>query len=66
MDTLDAQALILKTTKQKQYNQFLSDLRASGVCNMFASAPYLIAEFPELTRNEAREVILDWMRTFVK
>ena len=49
-----------------EHKQFLDDLRESGVTNMFGAAPYLIDEFPELTKAEARSIVSEWMRTFKK
>jgi hypothetical protein len=39
---------------------FLNNLRYSGVTNMFGAAPYLQEEF-DLSRQEAKEVLLEWM-----
>lgn len=39
---------------------FLNNLRVSGVTNMFGAAPYLQEEF-DLSRQEAKEVLLEWM-----
>lgn len=48
----------------KEHKEFLDELRESGVTNMFGAAPYLIEEFPELTKVEARTIVSEWMRTF--
>jgi len=40
---------------------YLEGLRQSGVTNMFGAGPYLEREFG-LNRNEANEVLLDWMK----
>ena len=50
------------TEKEKMF-LYLDDLRESGQVNMFGSGPYLQSEF-ELTRYEARDVVLEWMKTF--
>lgn len=42
---------------------FLEDLRRSGATNMFGAAPYLESAFG-LDRQEAREVLTDWMRNY--
>jgi hypothetical protein len=39
---------------------FLNNLRDSGVTNMFGAAPYLQEEF-DLSRQEAREILAEWM-----
>lgn len=46
--------------------EFLDALRESGVTNMFGAAPYLVQEFPELTAQESRKVLVDWMETFAE
>ena len=40
---------------------YLEGLRQSGVTNMFSAGPYLEREFG-LDRDEANEVLLDWMK----
>ena len=47
----------------KQYFDYLEILRKSGVTNMFGAAPYLQQEFG-LTRQDAREVLMAWMKTY--
>ena len=48
------------------YFEFLNELRESGTTNMFGAGPYLEDEFPELNRQEAKEVVLEWMESFDK
>ncbi len=43
--------------------QYLDDLRESGQVNMFGSGVYLQEAFG-LTRYEAKDVVLEWMKTF--
>jgi hypothetical protein len=31
---------------------------------MFGSRPYILEKFPDLTRKEARQVLLYWIATF--
>lgn len=47
-----------------EHQEFLEDLRESGEVNMFGAAPYLMEEFPELDRREAKAIVQEWMRTF--
>jgi hypothetical protein len=47
-----------------EYNEYLDELRESGVTNMFGAVPYLMDNFPWLSRREAKEVLLNWMDTF--
>ena len=42
---------------------FLDDLRASGVTNMFGAAPYLVDDLG-WSRREAGEALSLWMKTF--
>jgi len=50
-------------TLQEQANLFLDALRDSGATNMFGAAPYLVEEFG-VTRHEAKNLLLTWMKTF--
>jgi hypothetical protein len=50
-------------SKQEQVNYFLDELRESGVTNMFGAAPYIVEEFG-VTRQEAKDLLLNWMQTF--
>lgn len=43
---------------------YLDELRESGVTNMFGARPYLMKEFPDLSKDEAGVVLLYWMKTF--
>ena len=49
-------------TKQ-EIHDFLIELRDSGETNMFGAAPYLMNEFG-MTRYEAKDALLEWMRSF--
>ena len=44
--------------------RYLDALRLSGLTNMFGAAPYLVCEFPELDKRQARSVLSYWMQTF--
>lgn len=48
----------------QEHKEFLDELRESGVTNMFGAAPYLQEEFPELTKQEARAIVAEWMEKF--
>jgi len=43
--------------------QYLDDLRESGQVNMFGSGAYLQSAFG-LSRYEAKDVVMEWMKTF--
>ena len=53
----------MKKGDLKEYFDFLNDLRESGVVNMFGAAKNLYDKF-ELTMDEARSVLLEWMDSF--
>ena len=44
--------------------EYLDDLRESRVTNMFGATPYLQEMFPELSKKEAKKVLVYWMKTF--
>lgn len=46
------------------YFDFLNNLRESGVTNMFGASPYLQEVFPELSKNEAKSVLINWMKSY--
>lgn len=48
----------------EQYFLFLDDLRKSGVTNMYGAVPYLMAAFDYLAEDEARAILVTWMKTF--
>lgn len=45
------------------YWDYLESLRKSGVTNMFGAAQFLEDQF-ELSRQEAKKVLLDWMLSY--
>ena len=47
--------------ERETYFAYLDELRESGVINMFGAARYLQREFPELSQNQAKTVLQDWM-----
>lgn len=48
---------------KEQYFEFLDALRESGATNMWGAAPYLVEAFG-LSRQEARDIFLEWIDTF--
>lgn len=50
---------------EKEYKEFLDELRESGETNMFGAGIYLQEEFG-LEKREAREVLSNWMKNFEK
>lgn len=49
----------------EEYFNFLDDLRESCQVNMFGARPYLMEEFG-LDKNDAAQVLSDWMSNFGK
>jgi hypothetical protein len=49
----------------KEHIDYLIALRDSGVVNMWAAVPYLEDRF-DLTRMEARAVLVEWIESFNK
>lgn len=52
-----------KSVMLSEHKEYLDDLRESGETNMFGASPYLQDEFG-LTKQEARAILSEWMRTF--
>jgi hypothetical protein len=48
---------------QEKINVFLDNLRESGETNMFGATPY-IQEVFGVERSEAKQYLMNWMRTF--
>ena len=44
---------------------FLDSIRESGAINMWGAGEYL-EEYFEVTKREAKEVLLEWMKTFAE
>jgi hypothetical protein len=42
---------------------YLDRLRESGVTNMFGAVPYILLQFPELSEQQAKQVLIYWMKT---
>ena len=52
------------TDQEQEVFTYLNELRESGDTNMFGARAYIIAEFPDLTQNEAKEMLMLWMANF--
>lgn len=52
------------TEQEKEVFNYLNELRESGDTNMFGARPYVMAEFPYLSPNEAKEILSLWMSNF--
>ena len=53
----------MKTVDKNAVFEFLDVIRESGSINMFGAAPYIVDAFG-VTRYEAKDLLLEWMRTF--
>ena len=50
----------LTKTYKKECFKFLDELRASGECNMFGAATYLVEDF-NLEKKDAVSCLQEWM-----
>jgi len=46
-----------------EHLEYLDSLRESGVTNMFAAPTYVHNAF-DVSREDAREIVMYWMKTF--
>ena len=46
------------------YYNVLEAIRKSGITNMYGAAPYLKEFCPELSRDEASEILCNWMSNY--
>ena len=54
---------IMEMENREMYFEYLDGLRDSGLTNMFGASPYLQESFG-LNRYEAKDIVMEWMRTF--
>ena len=43
---------------------YLDQLRESGVTNMFGAVPFVMLQFPDLSEQQAKQVLIYWMKAF--
>lgn len=48
----------------EEYYKVLEGIRRTGVCNMFGAAPYLKEFCPELSNEESKEILCNWMHNY--
>ena len=48
----------------QEHLDYLDILRKSGLVNMFGAGVYLQSEFPELYKEENRDIVNYWMKNF--
>jgi hypothetical protein len=55
------QAEARPTVATEEHFAYLEQLRASAITNMFCARPYLMDAFPDLSAEEALDVLRYWM-----
>lgn len=45
--------------------EYLDNLRECGICNMYESGKFVREEFG-LNRHEARDIVIEWMKTYAE
>lgn len=60
---MDTKKRNIDESKMPYYNA-LEAIRRSGVCNMWGVTEYLMYDYPELTRDEAKKILLEWMENY--
>ena len=45
----------------QEHEEYLDNLRDSGVVNMFKATAAMLQRFPELTMKEAQAILMVWM-----
>jgi len=59
VETIERPAFVLD-----EHLEYLDELRESGETNMFGAVPYILREYPDLTRTQGSQLLTYWMRTF--
>jgi len=49
---------------EDEHLEYLDFLRDTGATNMLGAGPYLKDEYPDLSKQDARAILLYWMETF--
>lgn len=48
----------------EEYYKVLEGIRRTGVCNMWGASIYLKEFCPELSEEEAKEILVNWIRNY--
>ena len=48
----------------EDYYKTLEAIRRTGVVNMYGAAPYLRECFPKLSKDDANEILGNWIRNY--
>ena len=59
------EAIVRPANVTDEHLEYLDELRGSGDTNMYGAAPYLSEAFG-ISRNEAREILTYWMKSYGK
>ena len=49
-----------------EYYKVLEGIRRTGATNMWGASPYLKAFCPELSEQEARDILLSWIENYTE
>ena len=55
---------IRPTVCKNEHLEYLDILRETGVTNMFGARPWLQNAYPDLSKIDARDILLYWMDSF--
>lgn len=47
---------------EDEHLEYLEGLRASGDTNMMGALPYLLESFPDLDKNQGKDILFYWMQ----
>lgn len=48
----------------EEYYKVLEGIRRTGYCNMWGATPYLQEFCPELSKEEAKQILLSWISNY--
>lgn len=57
---------MIGTMTNEEYFKVLDEIRNSGLVNMFGSAKPLRDMFPDLSREESKSIVIQWMKSYHK
>ena len=49
---------------KEEHLKYLDNLRESGVTNMWGAASYLQEQFTDLSKKEAKHILVKWIKGF--
>lgn len=61
IDELGGVQLVHGRYMTQEHEEYLDNLRDSGVVNMFEATAAMLQQFPELTKKEAQAILKQWM-----